>query len=686
MFVPLGLTTPWGEVKNKKLDRSRSKVKEPSSTTMNNDISGSRGARAGRGGVDARVGGRGRGGAAVSESRNGRPARGRGGASTNGGARQSRDLTEESAAAATWEITTKAEAESKPADGDGWDNEPESNEAGGDASAVDTQSGWGDAAKATPDKITPKNSIIKPGVVTSWANILKSTPLPPVIVQKKPSSPKQMSPPPVPQPQVVPEPKEPEPVVETLPAPEEITPEPQIEPATPEPEEPITLPAVEPELEPEAEPETPIVPEVKEIVPTPSQQPLTEVNLEKIEDTAPPAPTTTQASTIASSVPPLSASSSVAPPPPQPTVTTPRAAHAGVVMPKGTPRMYSRRVLDQQEGVVMPSNHGAVEHATLQFGSMGLSGDLDDEDEVEQAETVSQPPQPSPIAQPVTALPPTGPAQLPVSQAPVTEPLPIPRQAPGLPAHPQAAPQQPSQQPPLAPQNMTQQHQHMSNQYNRYGNPDSQQPQAKTFETFGAPVQQQHSVPQPQSQPTQPQLSQSQQHAYAGYAPAQLPHQQSSHIGVGVSTTPDQQQQYSNYYDRTQPPGFGNVYNTSYMQQGQSQQDAGANQQRASSGLGGAGEALGQIPTSAPGPGQVQQPTSRYGAAQSGEQSSNHGTPSPAVSTIQQTSQPHNPAIQQYPGGIPGYGYQHPYYNQFMHQVCLSHLGLIRKALTFYFD
>lgn len=680
MCVPLGLTTQWDEVKNKKSDRSRSKVKEPSSTGTNSDISSSRGARPSRGGFDARAGNRGRGGT-VNEPRHGRPARGRGGA-VNGGARHSRDLTEESAAT-TWGITAEAEVESKPADADGWDNEHEPNEAGGDAPTGDIQSGWGGAAKATSDRITPKNNIIQPGAITSWANILKSNPVPPVTVQKKPSPPKQMSPSPVSQLQAVPEPKEPEPVVETLPAPEEIIPEPQIEPATPAPEELATIPVVEPELEPETGPEIPVVPEVKEIVPTPSQQPLTEVNLEKIEDTAPPPPTTTQASTIASSVPPLSASSSVAPPPPQPTVTTPRIAHA-VVMPKGTPRMYSRRVLDQQEGVVMPSNHGAVEHATLQFGSMGLSGDLDDEDEVEQAETVSQPPQPSPIAQPVTALPPTGPTQLPVSQATVTEPLPTPRQAPGLPAHPQAAPQQPSQQP----QNMTQQHQHMSNQYTRYGNPDSQQqPQAKTFETFGAPVQQQHPVPQPQSQPQaqpQPQPPQSQQHAYAGYAPAQLPHQQSSHIGVGVSTTPDQQQ-YSNYYDRAQPPGFGNVYNTSYMQQGQSQQDAGANQQRASSGLGGAGEALGQIPTSAPGPGQVQQPTSRYGAAQAGEQSSNHGTPSPAVSTIQQTSQPHNPAIQQYPGGIPGYGYQHPYYNQFMHQVYLFHFGMVGQALTFFF-
>lgn len=121
------MAAQWGEVrnKNKKADRSRSKVKEPSSTGTNTDLSGSRGARTGRVGFDTRTTGRGRGGA-PNESHSGRPVRGRGGASTNGGARLSRDFTEESTAQ-TWDITTETEAESKPAD-DGWGNEPEPNE------------------------------------------------------------------------------------------------------------------------------------------------------------------------------------------------------------------------------------------------------------------------------------------------------------------------------------------------------------------------------------------------------------------------------------------------------------------------------------------------------------------------------------------------------------------------------
>lgn len=427
-----------------------------------------------------------------------------------------------------------------------------------------------------------------------------------------------------------------------------------------------------------AAPETPVVPETLGVIETVSspqpQQPLTEVNLEKIEDVAPPAPTGTQASTIASPAPtPSAIGASIAPPPTQPVATTPRTAYA-MAIPKNTPRSKFR-TLTQQEPVIMPSpiTHNAVEHPTLQFGSMGL-GD-EDGDEAEPVETVSQPAQPLQIAQPISALPPTGPAQAPVSQPPVTDALPTPRQAPGLPVHPQVAPQQPTSQPPLAPQSMTQQHQHlnqhMPNQYNRYEIPNTQQqPQTKPFDTFG-PSAQQQPAPQPQNQPQQSQVQppHSQPQTYTGYAHSQLqPHQQPSHIGVGVSTTPDQHQ-YNNYYDRTQPPGFGNLYNSTYMQQGQSQQDAGANQQRASSGLGGAGEALGQVPTSAPVSGQVQQPTSRYGA-QTGDQSSGHGTPSPAITAAQQTSQPHQPGLAQYPGGMPSYGYQqHPYYSQFMHQV-----------------
>ncbi|PWW73457.1 hypothetical protein C7212DRAFT_366016 [Tuber magnatum] len=643
-----GTTAQWGKVEKKSKDRSRSKVKEPSSVGANID-SYSSSPRTRGGSRVSHDGGRGsRGGRGGSEFRAGRGGRSR-------GANDDKKATDY--AVSTWPEETNKETEANGAFEISFapDIHPE-------------------ATKSTPDQAplpTPK-----PAPVTSWASKLfsKPAPPPPAPVQKIPSPPKQPPVQPEPVQQPVPEPQEPEPVEESLPSPKEASPEVQPAPATPEPVEPTPEP-VEPE--PVPEPEEEAVPEVPEVKPSPVQ-PLAEVNLEKIEDAAPPPPTMTQASTIASTTTPAAAAT-ISAPPPQHTVTTPQPApsrpvHSGVVMPKGTPGRssgHNRRVLDQQEGVVMPGNHGAVEHATLQFGSMGLNGDIDDEEEVEQAETVSQPPQPSPIAQPVTSLPPTGPSQLPIPQPPVTETLPTPRQAPGLPVHSQAGPQQPSPQPPAAPQSMAQQQHQLNSQlpshYNRYAAPETQT-QAKSFDAFA------HSAPQQSIPPHQPQAQtqpQAQPQAYGNYAPSPLQHQQPqpSHIGVGVSAAPDQQPQYNYYNDRSQPPGFGAPYASNYMQQAQSQQDAGANQQRASSGLGGgAGEGLGQVPTSAGTVSQAQQPTSRYPAQTGGEQGSGHATPSPAIPTVQQTSQPHQP-IGQHPTQAFQYGYQHhPYYNQFVPQ------------------
>jgi len=682
LVLYLGTTAQWGKVEKKSKDRSRSKVKEPSSVGANIDSypssSRTRGSRAphegGRGGHGSRGG---------SEFRAGRGGRGRG---ANGRSRQSSDRAEEAqapAGACGGYVNAKATNpdDKKTADSafSAWteetNKETEANGAFENSFAPDIHS---EASKSTPDQAPL--SVPKPAV-TSWASKLfsKPAPPPPAPVQKIPSPPKQppVQPEPVPQPEPEPEPQEPEPVEESLPPPKEPSPEVQPAPATPEPVEPTPEP-VEPE--PIPDPEEEAVPEVPEVKLSPAQ-PLTEVNLGKIDDATLPPLAMTQASTIASSTAAPAAAASISAPPPQPTVTTPQPApsrpvHSGVVMPKGTPgrgSSYNRRVLDQQEGVVMPGNHGAVEHTTLQFGSMGLNGDIEDEEEVEQAETVSQPPQPSPIAQPVTSLPPTGPSQLPVSQPPAAEALPTPRQAPGLPLHPQTVPQQPSSQPPAAPQSMAQQQHQLNSQlpghYNRYPIPETQT-QTKSFDAFAHSAQQQSIPPhQPQAQ-TQPQA---QPQAYGNYAPSPLqPQQQPSHIGIGVSAAPDQQPQYNYYNERSQPPGFGAPYTSNYMQQAQSQQDAGTNQQRASSGLGGAtGEGLGQVPTSAGTTSQVQQQqTSRY-PGQTGEQGSGHATPSPAIPTVQQTSQPHQP-VGQHPTQAFQYGYQqHPYYSQFVPQVWL---------------
>ena len=440
---------------------------------------------------------------------------------------------------------------------------------------------------------------------------------------------------------------EPTPVAETPEEPEEI--------AEPE-EEPTSQVEPEMEAEAEAEAEVEIEPESFDEQPIEAEEPpaqeLTEDNVEKLEDTAAPAPTGTQASTVATSVAAESTSASVTP---QIPVATPPVPAKYTPIPKGTPGRTFRRVLDQQEGVVMPGNHAEVNRTALQFGSMGLSGDLDDDDEIEQAETVSQPPQPSPLPQPVTSLPPTGPSQLSSSQPPIApvETIPTPRQAPGLPSH-QVAPQQPSPQPPLAPQSMMQQQQMLAQYNHRYSVPE-QQPQTKQFDTF---THMQQSAPQ--QPPTQPQAQhpQSQPQNYTHYMQPQQP----SHLALGVSSA--EQQHYNYYTDRSQPPGFGLYGNSAYVQAQQShaQQEAGASQQRASSGLGGAVESSGQIPTSAAGPGQVQQPNSRYGAP-AGDQNSGHATPSPApVQTSHQQNMGQYPMQQQQ---------FHPYYNQYMHQVCL---------------
>jgi hypothetical protein len=160
----------------------------------------------------------------------------------------------------------------------------------------------------------------------------------------------------------------------------------------------------------------------------------------------------------------------------------------------------------------------------------------------------------------------------------------------------------------------------------------------------------------PQQPPTQPQQhSQSQPQNYNQY----MGQQQPSHLGIGVSSA--QEQHYGSYYtDRSQPPGFGLYANSGYMaQQAHTQQEAGAAQQRSSSGLGGAVETSAQVPTSATGVVPAGQPASRYGGP-AGDQGSGHATPNP---TPVQTSQ-HQQSMGQYPLQQPF----HPYYNQFMHQ------------------
>ena len=142
---------------------------------------------------------------------------------------------------------------------------------------------------------------------------------------------------------------------------------------------------------------------------TPPKDDLTEDNLEHLPDTSRPALTETSASTVASSRD-IGASTPSAGMPSQRTLPGGFAtsAYRAAAAAQGRSASFQRKIMEQQEAVVMPSNH-AVDRAAVQFGSMGLNGDPDsvdvDEDR-EEAETRTQPPQHSPTSQPRAALPP----------------------------------------------------------------------------------------------------------------------------------------------------------------------------------------------------------------------------------------------------------------------------------------
>ncbi|KAJ5834978.1 Ubiquitin system component Cue [Penicillium robsamsonii] len=178
-------------------------------------------------------------------------------------------------------------------------------------------------------------------------------------------------------------------------------------PVQKKPQAPPPVPAAEKPAEPKtpvAKPTHPVIPAIPTTTVNPPKGDLTETNLEQIPDVSAPAPTATAASTVGSGIDPAA----------------------------GRTPGLQRRVMEQQQPVVMPGNH-AVDRAAVQFGSMGLNGDAIDIDENrEEAETRAQPPQHSPVA-PRASLPPT-------TQAPHSiETGAAGRPAPGLPPVPQGA-------------------------------------------------------------------------------------------------------------------------------------------------------------------------------------------------------------------------------------------------------
>ena len=145
---------------------------------------------------------------------------------------------------------------------------------------------------------------------------------------------------------------------------------------------------------------------------TPGADELTKENVNRLPDASQPLSSVTVASTTASTQDPVN------PALPQAHAIRPgMSGHAASALRAttgaGRSASYSRKVMDQQEAVVMPGNH-AVDRAAVQFGKMGLDADdadadADADEDREEPETRTQLPDDSPAA-PRASLPPA-PAQ-----------------------------------------------------------------------------------------------------------------------------------------------------------------------------------------------------------------------------------------------------------------------------------
>lgn len=299
-----------------------------------------------------------------------------------------------------------------------------------------------------------------------------------------------------------------------------------------------------------------------------------------------------------------------------------------------TPRSssFGRRVKEQQEAVVMPGNH-AVDRTAVQFGSLGLgnsSTDLEADDDREQPETRTQPPQHSPVA-PKASLPI-------ISQQAHAESA---KAAPGLTAPgTNSSTFQDQMQTQASGQNAHPYHQ-FGNVYGHPGQSDNNAAQ-KAYEPFGQPTAQGFSGSS-NGYPT---------HSQAPGQSAQSAYQ--SRIGGVSSAATD----YSSYYTSDQQRNAYNLYG-SY---GQGPQDLS---QKSHNGFGStsASELPATVATSqGPHPNQT-----RFGAL---DQSSGNSTPNPPATSQAQTQQAqqvgqshaNQPAAYPYGATNPYYGNYYPNY------------------------
>ncbi len=600
-------------------DRSQSKVKEPAGIALEGTNTSTRGGR-GRGAFENTRGGRGRG-----SDRGRSTTRGGRGGLTNGTRGSHTAKAEEVSATdnSSWDTPAVADTASPS-----WDSAV--------AESTSLESGWEnisatDAARSPPKEQAQPQASSKPDGTRSWASMF--------IKPKPTSAPKT--------PRSAPShdaPIEPSVAAASMLAETDMVglPPPPIN----ESSEILTTPPASDMAG--SEPPANI---------TPSKDELTETNLEQVLDASGPPPSATAASTVASTIDPqistpiqgsqqLSGSR-----PPLGGYATSAYKATGIGGP-GRSASFQRKIMEQQEAVVMPGKH-AVDRAAVQFGSMGLNGtteDVDVDSDREDAETRAQPPQHSPIA-PRAALPPA-PQQQTFASQPTTESFLTPRQAPGLPPPGQPSViQQPGEGLPsdsgTSQQTSQSSHPH-GNQYNsRYGTQLSQQeisaPSQKAYEPFGQQIQQ------------------SQQ--YDGYPSTSQAHSQPQHQAAsnqsGFSSAPnDTSSYYTSDSQRNAYPGYyGN-----YGQQPQpNTQDAGVSQQRGSTFNTSAADLTPQYPTSQAqqqGPGRFSQPAEA--------QNSGPSTPNPSLSGQQQPNQPHQmmPPQGQGQAGAQhgGYPYNHPYY------------------------
>lgn len=550
--LTIGNVSQFSEVKKTK-DRSRSKVKDVTATGPDATPASTRAGR-GRGGHDSARGGR------------GRTERGRGGfRSTRGGAQTSTNGAR-AATGPTSVPTTESSA---------WDNT-----AASENNENAQNPAWEQQPVAQTGEPKVQKSVVVPQAAAkkTWASIAKPAPAP-------------APPKPVTQAPVVPEERAPAPI--ETPAHEEVL-------ETVAESEELPIPPVADEIPEEIQaaleelssftPENPLDESGDEL--TPSKHELTEDNVENLPDVSAPPPTETAASIVASSrdigsvggvATPLSSA-------PQAPIGRPAIGGYATTALKAavTPHRsasFHRRLIEQQEAVVMPGNL-AVDRAAVQFGSMGLNGDLDsdaldiDEDR-EEAETRTQPPQHSPVAQPRASLPPAPRQLAPPAEAPSQETHSTPKQAPGLPPVPQpqnipAHQQSPQSQ--LGPQTMQQQGSQTGQQYGQFGRygqggiqSEPSAPAQKPYDPFG----------QQASQPTQfdnySSQAQAQAQAQASSQPLQQPQSQTGAFSSApneYSYTSEQQRNAYNYYQN---------YN---QQSATSQQEAGSTQQRTGSAFG----------------------------------------------------------------------------------------------------